>query len=89
MGGRSWAAHADAPNQGLHGQGYIVHTAMLVACSNSRLTWAIIVTPMAPTLVREPLHRAGWVYEEKVDGWRIVAYKIPTVAWGWTPRGPM
>ena len=25
------------------------------------------VTPMAPTLVREPLHRAGWVYEEKVD----------------------
>ena len=31
--------------------------------------------PMAPTLVREPFHRAGWVYEEKVDGWRIVAYK--------------
>src|SRR5215813_7080186 len=30
---------------------------------------------MAPTLVREPFHRAGWVYEEKVDGWRILAYK--------------
>src|SRR5499425_1039390 len=30
---------------------------------------------MAPTLVSEPVHRAGWVYEEKVDGWRIVAYK--------------
>ena len=30
---------------------------------------------MAPTLVREPFHRPGWVYEEKVDGWRIVAYK--------------
>ena len=30
---------------------------------------------MAPTLVREPFHREGWVYEEKVDGWRIVAYK--------------
>jgi len=30
---------------------------------------------MAPTLVREPFHRAAWVYEEKVDGWRIVAYK--------------
>ena len=30
---------------------------------------------MAPTLVREPFRRAGWVYEEKVDGWRIVAYK--------------
>jgi bifunctional non-homologous end joining protein LigD len=30
---------------------------------------------MAPTQVREPLHRDGWVYEEKVDGWRILAYK--------------
>jgi len=28
-------------------------------------------TPMAPMLVREPFHRDGWVYEEKVDGWRI------------------
>ena len=32
-------------------------------------------TPMAPTLVREPFHRDGWVYEEKVDGWRMIAYK--------------
>jgi bifunctional non-homologous end joining protein LigD len=32
-------------------------------------------SPMAPTLVREPFHRVGWIYEEKVDGWRIVAYK--------------
>jgi bifunctional non-homologous end joining protein LigD len=30
---------------------------------------------MALTLVREPFHRAGWVYEEKVDGWRMLAYK--------------
>ena len=30
---------------------------------------------MAPTLVRPPFHRDGWVYEEKVDGWRILAYK--------------
>lgn len=30
---------------------------------------------MQPTLIREPFHRAGWVYEEKVDGWRIMAYK--------------
>jgi hypothetical protein len=28
---------------------------------------------MAPTLVREPFHRPGRVYEEKVDGWRILA----------------
>jgi bifunctional non-homologous end joining protein LigD len=30
---------------------------------------------MQPTLVREPFHRPGWIYEEKVDGWRILAYK--------------
>jgi bifunctional non-homologous end joining protein LigD len=30
---------------------------------------------MAPALVRELFHRDGWVYEEKVDGWRILAYK--------------
>ena len=30
---------------------------------------------MAPTLVRPPFHREGWVYEEKVDGFRFVAYK--------------
>jgi bifunctional non-homologous end joining protein LigD len=30
---------------------------------------------MQPPLAHEPFHRAGWVYEEKVDGWRIVAYK--------------
>ena len=30
---------------------------------------------MAPTLIREPFHPDGWLYEEKVDGWRIVAYK--------------
>ena len=30
---------------------------------------------MTPTRVREPFHRDGWVFEEKVDGWRILAYK--------------
>jgi bifunctional non-homologous end joining protein LigD len=30
---------------------------------------------MAPTLARPPFHRPGWVYEEKVDGWRMLAYK--------------
>jgi bifunctional non-homologous end joining protein LigD len=30
---------------------------------------------MAPTLVREPFHRDGWIYEENVDGWRMLAYK--------------
>jgi bifunctional non-homologous end joining protein LigD len=30
---------------------------------------------MAPTLAREPFHRDGWIYEEKIDGWRMLAYK--------------
>src|SRR5262249_19242255 len=30
---------------------------------------------MQPTLVREPFHRSGWIYEEKYDGWRMLAYK--------------
>jgi bifunctional non-homologous end joining protein LigD len=30
---------------------------------------------MQPTLVPEPFHRPGWIYEEKVDGWRLLAYK--------------
>jgi bifunctional non-homologous end joining protein LigD len=33
------------------------------------------VQPMLATLVRVPFHRPGWVYEEKYDGYRIVAYK--------------
>ena len=32
-------------------------------------------TPMTPTQVREPFHRDGWIYEKKVDGWRMLAYK--------------
>ena len=30
---------------------------------------------MQPTEIAQPFHRAGWVYEEKYDGWRMVAYK--------------
>jgi ATP-dependent DNA ligase len=33
------------------------------------------VVPMQPELASEPFHRPGWVYEEKLDGWRLVAYK--------------
>jgi bifunctional non-homologous end joining protein LigD len=32
-------------------------------------------SPMLATLVPEPFHRPGWVYEEKYDGYRILAYK--------------
>lgn len=33
------------------------------------------VKPMLATLVQEPFHRPGWIYEEKYDGYRILAYK--------------
>ena len=35
----------------------------------------IIKSPMAATEVARPFHRPGWVCEEKVDGWRVLAYK--------------
>jgi len=31
--------------------------------------------PMLATLVEDPFDRPGWVYEEKYDGYRILAYK--------------
>jgi bifunctional non-homologous end joining protein LigD len=33
------------------------------------------VSPMLATLVREPFDKPGWFYEEKYDGFRILAYK--------------
>jgi ATP dependent DNA ligase-like protein len=30
---------------------------------------------MHPTQIAKPFHRAGWIYEEKVDGWRMAAIK--------------
>jgi len=33
------------------------------------------VTLMHPTLVSTPFHREGLIFEEKVDGYRMVAYK--------------
>ena len=39
------------------------------------------VTLMQPTLVARPFHRPGWIYEEKYDGWRLVAYKSAGHVW--------
>jgi DNA ligase D-like protein (predicted ligase) len=33
------------------------------------------VEPMLPTLVSKPFDKPGWIYEEKYDGYRILAYK--------------
>ncbi|HEX5717357.1 MAG TPA: hypothetical protein VF179_14450, partial [Thermoanaerobaculia bacterium] len=31
--------------------------------------------PMLASEVKQPFHRPGWVYEEKYDGYRAMAYK--------------
>jgi bifunctional non-homologous end joining protein LigD len=33
------------------------------------------IMPTHPTPVAQPFHHEGWVYEEKVDGYRMLAYK--------------
>ena len=43
--------------------------------TNLRDRIGIRVEPMLATLVSRPFERAGWVYEEKYDGERILAYK--------------
>jgi ATP-dependent DNA ligase len=33
------------------------------------------VTPVQPTQTARPFHREGWVYEENIDGSRVLVYK--------------
>ena len=40
----------------------------------SRLWTPIPILPMLPTPAL-PFHRPGWIYEEKYDGWRMIAVK--------------
>jgi ATP-dependent DNA ligase len=35
----------------------------------------IFEAPMAASEVQRPSHRPGWVFNEKVDGWRVLACK--------------
>src|SRR6267378_5006432 len=41
--------------------------------TNTRIPFR--VSPMLATLVPRPFHKPNWVYEEKYDGIRILAYK--------------
>jgi ATP-dependent DNA ligase len=34
---------------------------------------------MHPTLLPRPFHHEGWIYEEKIDGYRMVASKTDGV----------
>src|SRR4029450_11111673 len=31
--------------------------------------------PMIASQIKQPFHRDGWIYEEKIDGWRMLTYK--------------
>jgi ATP-dependent DNA ligase len=40
----------------------------------------------APRLAK-PFHRDGWIYEEKIDGWRILAVKRGRIVRLWSHTG--
>jgi SAM-dependent methyltransferase len=46
---------------------------------------------MHATLVAKAFHRPGWVYEEKYDGWRMLAYGYPAIgtACQWVASRPV
>ena len=51
-------------------------TTMIVglARARSQASWPMPLPPMLPSPA-PPFHRPGWIYEEKYDGWRCLAYK--------------
>jgi len=50
------------------------HTALDRYTSSVRPPSLPTIDLMQPKLVSRPFHRPGWVYEEKYDGWRMLAY---------------
>ena len=47
----------------------------VLRCLPTRIEFHSALAPMLATLVRKPFHKPGWIYEEKYDGYRILAYK--------------
>jgi bifunctional non-homologous end joining protein LigD len=60
-------------NRGGHTRAETRQSRINSAKSSGRIP--IRVHAMLASLVSAPFHRAGWVYEEKYDGYRILAYK--------------
>jgi bifunctional non-homologous end joining protein LigD len=60
-------------HEGTEGEKYGRGSSPELAGMSNRIPFR--VNPMLATLVRRPFSRAGWVYEEKYDGYRILAYK--------------
>src|SRR6266478_4447343 len=51
-------------------------TMMIVSLARAdrQACWPMPLAPMLPSPA-PPFHRPGWIYEEKYDGWRCLAYK--------------
>jgi bifunctional non-homologous end joining protein LigD len=45
-----------------------------LARADRQACWPMPLAPMLPSPA-PPFHRPGWIYEEKYDGWRCLAYK--------------
>ncbi len=55
--------------------GITSHLAPILRRYTESVALASDIPLMHPTLIAQPFHRDGWIYEEKYDGWRILAYK--------------
>jgi len=52
----------------------VTMTIVSVARARRQAGWPRPLAPMLPSPA-PPFHRPGWIYEEKYDGWRCLAYK--------------
>jgi ATP-dependent DNA ligase len=49
-------------------------TIVSLARADRQACWPMPLAPMLPSPA-PPFHRPGWIFEEKYDGWRCLAYK--------------
>lgn len=72
-----WGGRRNDPQVGISGSAPCrVHDRKL--SRPARYTGAVSlprIDLMQPTLIDEPFRRDGWVFEEKIDGWRMLAFK--------------
>lgn len=74
---------------------------MLLPGHNASVLFPGPLVPMQPALGK-PFHRPGWIYEEKYDGWRMLAFRMaracalsaakpsttPSASANWQTRSP-
>ena len=75
MGGRKRSGRSHSGESGRLGRHPVGRHCRLEEVTPPPLAQLIALGLMHATQVATPFHRPGWVYEEKVDGYRMVAYK--------------